>query len=184
MRKFEVYWNISHDKFGGERRYPMMVVSTEEANEKSQFVTAVRLTNFEKYQSPSHVKIPREAWNRQSEIADAIVLCETVGSTRKTNLYGPISYLGNPAYQKMVDDALMALMNLGAMKPQPMYTGTMGDQARETMPMSETEAERFVRTVPPSLNPPFINVRPTEPEYGYDKKPGMTMASGTMEGNL
>ena len=51
MRKFEVYWNISHDKFGGERRYPMMVVSTEEANEKSQFVTAIRITNFEKYQS-------------------------------------------------------------------------------------------------------------------------------------
>ena len=182
MRKFEVYWNISHDKFGGERRYPMMVVSTEEANEKSQFVTAIRITNFEKYQSPSHVKIPREAWNRQSEIADAIVLCETVGSTRKTNLYGPISYLGNTAYQKMVDDALMALMNLGAMKPQPMYTGTMGEQARETVPMSETEAERFVRTVPPSMNPPFINVCHTELECGYDKKPGMVTASETQEG--
>lgn len=176
MKRFEVYWDMYTDRRGASRQIPVMVVSNDFTNNdpNSMCVQTLRLTVEERWRSPVHLFIPRAAFSRESQIGDCVALCDTVSSTKKTDLYGAIGALTNPEYQKKVESLIKAHMGMEPMPPMPeqeerplrpagMYTGAIGQQTRRTV---------YQQPQPPVTPPGYVPR--FGPQNGYDPNDSIT----------
>ena len=176
MKRFEIYWDMYTDRRGASRQIPVMVVSNDFTNNdpNSMCVQTLRLTVEERWRSPVHLFIPRAAFSLNSEIGDCVALCDTVSSTKKTDLYGPISTLTNPECQKKIESLIKAHMGMEPMPPMPeqeerplgpagMYTGAYGSQTRRTV---------YQKPQPPVT--PYGYVPRFGPQNGYDLNDSIT----------
>lgn len=98
MKRGEVYWNVYRDAMGRDRKVPMVVLSQDGYNETAQFVTGVRVVQYDSNPCKQHVHIPAEAFENTMVMADSVALCETVTSYRQTGLAGPIAKISDPKY--------------------------------------------------------------------------------------
>lgn len=176
MKRFEVYWDMYTDRRGASRQIPVMVVSNDFTNNdpNSMCVQTLRLTVEERWRSPVHLFIPRVAFDRGSQIGDCVALCDTVSSTKKSDLFGPVGTLTNPEYQKKVESLIKAHMGMEPMPPMPeqeerplrpagMYTGAYGSQTRRTV---------YQQPQPP-VTPPCYAPR-FGPQNSYDLNDSIT----------
>ena len=148
-----VYMNAFRDALGKERRVPVLVISPNEYNESGMFCTTVRLSRVaDRGFAPQHVHIPQGAFLENCMSGDSIALCETVSSTRKSTLIGPIARLVSAYYKKQVQDAIkyqvgisseprqiprtehIPQQGIGTERNQPWYSVAGSPQMRETIP--------------------------------------------------
>ena len=155
IKRGMAYWDIFRDYSGAERKYPVLVVSNDIYNENMRYVQTLRITVKDRWPSTVHLNVPREAWNRASELGECVILGDTISATRVSDLYGPIAEI-RPEWMAKVDEIMK--MQLG-MKPlpvvpseivdsmmknaentirevkeRPIYTASMGPQMRNTYP--------------------------------------------------
>lgn len=145
MKRFEIYWDIYTDMRGVSRQIPVLVVSNDTTNNdpNSLCVQTLRLTREERWPSPVHLFIPKEAWAPNSQLTDCVALCDTVSSTKKTDLYGAIGYLKDETYQRKIEhmiEAHLGIVPLPEMpqvstpiQPRGIYSGAYGTQTRRTV---------------------------------------------------
>ena len=121
IKRGQVYFNHYHDAMGNEKRLPVLVVSGDEYNGRSQFVTCVRLAKYNSGVCPQHVFIPANAFSETQILSDCYALAETINSTRQTSMEGPIGVLASDYYMSAVGDAIKFQVGLAMTEPyQPM----------------------------------------------------------------
>lgn len=159
MKRFEVYWDMYTDRRGASRQIPVMVVSNDFTNNdpNSMCVQTLRLTVEERWRNPVHLPLPRTAFSRESQLSDCVALCDTVSTTKKTDLYGPIGTLTSPEYQRKIESMIKAHMGMEPLPPMPespvrarpsaMYTGAYGQQTRRTV---------YQNPMPPVAPPGYV----------------------------
>lgn len=157
MNRGEIYWNEYKDSMGRERRVPVMVVSTKEINEKTDYVSAVRLVKQDIAPRPTHVAIPFEAIEDNRGLISCVALTETISSIRKGNMKGPAGKVTSPYYLQEISRGIRIQCGMEFVKPEiesakpawqgtfvpskerPMYSAANSPQMRPTEPM-QTEA--------------------------------------------
>ena len=175
MKRFEIYWDMYTDRRGASRQIPVMVVSNDVTNNdpNSMCVQTLRLTMEERWRNPVHLPLPREAFSLDSQIGNCVALCDTVSTTKKSDLYGAIGSLTSPEYQRKIESMIKAHMGMEPLPPMPvqeekplrpagMYTGAIGQQTRRTV-YQQPQAP-----VPPGFAPRF------GPYSSYDMNDSIT----------
>lgn len=112
VNRGEIYWDHFKDATGRDRKVPLLVVSTDNYNTNSLFVTGVRLVQYDNRPCPQHVHVPASAFERTMILGDCVALCETVSSIRQTALSGPIGVLGE-AYMAEVENGIRYQLGMG-----------------------------------------------------------------------
>lgn len=152
VKRGEIWFNSYTSRDGQEKRVPILVVSPDERNERSQFITAVRLSRGT-YSGVGHVSVPQSAFTNVSSaepMSDSTVYAETVSSVRKDNLKEYVCDLTDEDYMKRITDEIQG--QIGVRKD--------GSQAAMTREKLEMQANRMM-------------FRPTEtaPWYSADISP-------------
>lgn len=150
MKRGEIYWNEYKDSMGKERRIPVMVVSPEEMNEKTEYVSAVRLVKQDNAPGPTHIEIPVDAIEDNHNLMSCVALTETVSSIRKGNMKGPAGKVTSPYYLQEISRGIRIQCGMEYLKPEiesakpawqgtfvpskehPMYSAAFSPQMRET----------------------------------------------------
>ena len=157
INRGEIYWNVYMDSLGRERHVPVMIVSDGGYNERSDYVSAVRLVRFDREQCARHIPIPADAISNNRGLQDCVALTETLSSIRKGSLQGPVGFVISPYYIEAVMKGIR--YQLGMEKEPPMqgtpimntpsnrdwaqnwgkkfYSAAHSPQMRETMPTQE-----------------------------------------------
>lgn len=117
MKRGQIYFDRYRDAQGRDRRIPFLIVSEDDYNARSQFVTGVRLSRYDSSPCPQHVFIPRSAFAETDYLGDCYALVETINSIRQTNLEGPIGVLASNYYTKAVEDAIKIHVGIEMTKP-------------------------------------------------------------------
>ena len=161
MKRGEIYFNRYTDSTGKLRKIPVVVMSKDDYNEKSEFATCVRMVReVNGISRPTHVPVPKDAMKITDalvELTNGTALAETIGSVRKTNLVGPVGYMDSEELMRKIADAITK--HVGA--------GWDGEPKRE-------EAEEMTSEQRPTKDCPWYSPqvekeqRITEPKYGYD----------------
>lgn len=114
IKRGMAYWDIYRD-YSGDRKYPVLVVSNDVYNKSMRYVQTLRITLKDRWPDVVHLNVPREAWNRESELGECVIMGDTLSATRISDLYGPIAEL-KPEWMEKVERIME--MQLG-MKPLP-----------------------------------------------------------------
>lgn len=117
VKRGQVYFNRYTDAMGHDRRVPVLVVSEDGYNGGSQFVTTVRLVKNSGAGCPQHVFIPGSAFAETQVMGDCWALAETISSTRKDKLEGPIGVLASNYYTKSVEEGIKIQVGIEMTKP-------------------------------------------------------------------
>ena len=169
MKRFEIYWDIYTDMRGVSRQIPVLVVSNDVTNNdpNSLCVQTLRLTREERWPSPVHALLPRTAFSLNSEIGECVALCDTVSSTKKCDLHGPIGELISPECRRKIESLIKAYLGMEPLPPMPespvrarpsaMYTGAYGQQTRRTV---------YQNPMPPVAPPGYVPR--FGPQNGYE----------------
>lgn len=150
MKRGEIYWNEYKDSMGKERRIPVIVVSPEELNGNTEYVSAVRLVKQDNAPGPTHVEIPADAIEDNRNLMSCVALTETVSSIRKGNMKGPAGKVTSPYYLQEISRGIRIQCGMEYLKPEieiakpawqgtfvpskerPMYSAAFSQQMRET----------------------------------------------------
>lgn len=164
IKRGSVYWDLFVKMDGTVKKIPVLVLSINEVNKTSEYVNTVRLAYYDRQPTASHLMLPREAWNRTSEIGECIVRAETVSATKAAALYGPIAEI-RPEWMKKVEEAVMQHLGMAprTWKPEtPYFPASASPQGRTTIPQepippvpnrfSIDYTHRDSQTVPPEYN--------------------------------
>lgn len=145
MKRGQVYFNHYRDMTGKEKRFPILVVSRDDYNKDSEFVTGVRLAKYNNAPCPQHVFLPGSAFTDTTVVmGDCYALAEMVSSVRKSSLEGPIAAVGNVIldaigfaveYQIGTRDAQTDAPS----KESPWYSAAVSPQMRPTNPSHDQE---------------------------------------------
>ena len=140
MKRGQVYFNHYHDATGREKRIPVLILSRDDYNHDSDFVTAVRLAKYNNNPCAQHVFIPGSMLtDTTTNIGDCYALAEAVSSIRKSSLEGPIAEAGK-AMLDMVCSAVEYQIGRDTVNTYGVrYSAADSPQMRETKPMREQE---------------------------------------------
>lgn len=166
MKRGEIYFNRYIDMDGRHRRIPSIVVSGDEYNASSDFVTCVRMVRtVNGIHRPTHIPVPlrsiRFSENCPNALSDGVVIAEGVSSVRKENMVGPVGIVADQSVMDEISEAIR----------------------RHVCADTTPDADGFTKAVPPTRDCPWYSpqiqkeqqMRMTEPAYGYDGKGIMTM---------
>ena len=160
MKRGDIFFNKYVDSMGKVRKIPVVVMSNDEYNAQSDFMTCVRMVReVNGISRPTHVPVPKDAMrvtDPDVALTNGVALAETIGSVRKTNLVGPIGHMESPELMLKIADAITS------------HVGAGWDCE------SKEGAEVITRAEKPTKDCPWYSPqvekeqRITEPGYGYD----------------
>lgn len=117
MERGQIYFNKYVDSMGKPRKIPVVVMSNDEYNAQSDFMTCVRMVReVNGISRPTHVPVPKDAMkitDPEVQLTNGVALAETIGSVRKTNLAGPIGRMDNPELMRKIADAITSHVGAG-----------------------------------------------------------------------
>ena len=161
MKRGEIYFNNYTDSTGRARKIPVVVMSEDDYNGKSDFATCVRVVReVNGIARPTHVPVPKEAMkitDPEVALTNGVALAETIGSVRKTNLQGPIGHMENEELMRKIADAITSHVGAGwDGKPKRNEAEVVTSEQRPTKdcPWYSPQVEKEQRI--------------TEPGYGYN----------------
>ena len=149
IRRGQVYYDVYRDKIGRDRRIPVLVMTSDESTSNSNYVQTVRIKRYDTTGRPTIVPVPADGWKDGSQMGACVILAETISTTRVADLYGPVDEI-KPEWMAKVEEGIkmqIGMIPMGETVPRPyggMYTGAMGQQTRETRPMSNEAAREYV----------------------------------------
>lgn len=148
MKRGQLFFNKYKDTKYQDRRIPVLIVSPDEYNDSSDFVTCVRTVKFVAGpKRETHVFIPRTAFQGIAELCDCYALADTVGSVRKTNLGGPIGVLLDESYMDKVCKAIEMQIGVEPMRWIDARTEPVSmvnvERPTQTQPWFSAEIERI-----------------------------------------
>jgi len=110
MKRGEIYYNKYVDSTGRPRKIPVVVVSEDGYNARSDFATCVRMVKeVNGVPRPTHVPVPKDAMGITDpviEMSDGVALVETISSVRKTNMVGPIGEMKDAGLMREITEAI------------------------------------------------------------------------------
>lgn len=117
MKRGEIFFNKYVDSMGKPRKIPVVVMSEDDYNGKSDFATCVRMVReVNGIARPTHVPVPKDAMkitDPDVALTNGVALAETIGSVRKTNLQGPIGHMENEELMRKIADAITSHVGAG-----------------------------------------------------------------------
>ena len=166
MKRGEIYFNRYVDAAGRHRSIPSLVVSADDYNASSDFVTCVRMVRtVNGVHRPTHIPVPaasiRFSENCPGALEDGVAITEVLSSIRKDNMAGPVGIVADQAVMDEISEAIR----------------------RHVCADTTPDADSFTKAVPPTRDCPWYSPQiqkeqqmlMTEPEYGYDGKRIMTV---------
>lgn len=153
MKRGEIYWNLYRDSIGRDRHVPVLVVSDRQYNDRSDYVSAVRLVQFDREKCARHIQIPVDAISENRGLGSCVALTETLSSMRKNSMVGPVGRVDSPYYMEAVMKGIRYQLGMEREPVQEMpgynttsnldlgknwYSAAHSPQMRPTEPMQET----------------------------------------------
>ena len=161
MKRGEIYFNRYVDAAGRHRSIPSLVVSADDYNASSDFVTCVRMVRtVNGVHRPTHIPVPaasiRFSENCPGALEDGVAITEVISSIRKDNMAGPVGIVADQSVMDEISEAIR----------------------RHVCADATPDADSFTKSVPPTRDCPWYSpqiqkeqqMRMTEPAYGYDGK--------------
>lgn len=174
MKRGQVYFDHYKDRNGVGKRIPVIIVSNNEYNSTSDFVTVVRLVRrvLGQEKRGTQVFIPGAAFTETNTLSDAYAVCEAITTVRKSNLEGPIGVLASDYYMGEIVDAIQCQVGALPMRPVERRNETPSNVilGRPTAAVPWYSADLEKKTVRPTMP-----VRPM-----YDNNDSITKMYGQM----